>query len=38
MKKGSVSEAGGKPSRGGRRRENMNIEEERAFLLPFFEK
>jgi len=38
MKKGSISEAGDKPSRGGRRRENMNIEEERAFLLPFFEK
>ena len=36
MKEGSVSEVN-KP-RGGRRRENMNIEEERAFLLPFFEK
>lgn len=36
MKEGSISEAG-KPLRGGRRRENMSIEEERAFLLPFFE-
>ncbi len=27
-----------KPSRGGRRRENMNIEEEEAFLAPFFDK
>ena len=37
MKEGSISEAG-KPLRGGRRRENMSIEEERAFLLPFFER
>jgi transposase len=37
MKEGSVSEAG-KPLRGGRRRENMSIEEERAFLSPFFER
>jgi len=27
-----------KPSRGGRRRENMGIEEEEAFLAPFFDK
>lgn len=26
------------PPRGGRRRENMSIEEEKEFLLPFFEK
>ena len=26
-----------KPLRGGRRRANMNLEEEKAFLLPFFE-
>ena len=38
MKQGSVSDGGDKALRGGRRRENMNIEEERAFLLPFFEK
>jgi transposase len=37
MKEGSLSEAG-KPQRGGRRRENMSIQEERAFLLPFFER
>jgi hypothetical protein len=37
MKEGSISEAG-KPLRGGRRRENMSIEEERAFLLPFFQR
>ena len=37
MKEGSISETG-KPLRGGRRRENMSIEEERAFLLPFFER
>ena len=37
IKEGSISEAG-KPLRGGRRRENMSIEEERAFLLPFFER
>ena len=37
MKEGSISEEG-KPLRGGRRRENMSIEKERAFLLPFFEK
>lgn len=36
IKGGGVSEVN-KP-RGGRRRENMTIEEERAFLLPFFEK
>lgn len=36
MKEGSISEAF-KP-RGGRRRENMSIEEEKAFLLPFFER
>jgi len=28
----------GKPSRGGRRRENMSLAEEKAFLAPFFEK
>jgi transposase len=28
----------GKPSRGGRRRENMSPAEEKAFLAPFFEK
>jgi len=27
-----------KPSRGGRRRENMGLEEEEAFLAPFFDK
>jgi len=27
-----------KPKRGGRRRENMSLEEEREFLAPFFEK
>ena len=27
-----------KPLRGGRRRENMSIEEEKGFLLPFFDK
>lgn len=27
-----------KPLRGGRRRENMNLEEEKAFLEPFFDK
>ena len=27
-----------RPSRGGRRRENMTIDEEKAFLAPFFEK
>jgi len=27
-----------KPSRGGRRRENMSLEEEKAFLAPFFDK
>jgi transposase len=27
-----------KPSRGGRRRENMSLEEEEAFLAPFFDK
>lgn len=37
MQEGIVSETG-KPLRGGRRRENMSIEEERAFLLPFFER
>ena len=37
MKEGSISETD-KPLRGGRRRENMSIEEERAFLLPFFER
>jgi transposase len=28
----------GKPSRGGRRRENMSLEEEEAFLAPFLDK
>ncbi|MEI7637334.1 MAG: hypothetical protein WCJ37_08510 [Syntrophus sp. (in: bacteria)] len=36
IKKGKLFEAD-KPSRGGRRRENMT-KEEREFLLPFFEK
>ncbi len=27
-----------KPSRGGRRRENMSLEEEKAFLAPFFDR
>jgi transposase len=37
IKEGKVFEAD-KPLRGGRRRENMTIEEEKEFLLPFFEK
>ena len=37
IKVGKVFEAD-KPPRGGRRRENMTIEEEKEFLLPFFEK
>ena len=37
IKEGKVLGAD-KPPRGGRRRENMTIEEEKEFLLPFFEK
>ena len=37
IKEGELLEAD-KQSRGGRRRENMTKEEEREFLLPFFEK
>jgi transposase len=37
IKEGKVLEAD-KSHRGGRRRENMGIEEEKEFLLPFFEK
>jgi transposase len=37
IKEGKVFEAD-KPLRGGRRRENMTIKEEKEFLLPFFEK
>ena len=37
IKEGKVFEAD-KPLRGGRRRENMTIEEEKEFLLPYFEK
>jgi transposase len=37
IKEGKVFEAD-KALRGGRRRENMTIEEEREFLVPFFEK
>lgn len=37
IKDGKVFEAD-KPLRGGRRRENMAMEEEKEFLLPFFEK
>jgi transposase len=37
IKEGKVFEAD-KPPRGGRRRENMTIEEEKEFLLPFLEK
>jgi len=36
MKEGNVSE--GKKPRGGRHRSHMRIEEEEAFLFPFFEK
>jgi len=37
IKEGKIIEMD-KPLRGGRRRENMTIEEEKEFLLPFFEK
>lgn len=37
IRRGGVRE-GDRPSRGGRRRENMTKDEEQAFLKPFFEK